>query len=404
MAKIPRIPNALAFAKESEKVGRLDIQGEIGFSWYEDITDAKSFSKAVTALGPVSLIEVHINSVGGSVFDGISMYNTLVQHDAQVHVYIDGVAASIASVIAMAGDKIFMPSNTMLFVHDPLMYTVGNAEELRKDADMLDRAKEALVNSYLRHLKGSSDTVASLMKAETWLTAEEAANTFNNISVLSQKKEVTASLDMHKLGTNIPKQARAFLYEKEEPPKSWLDRVVTCLNRRGFAKAADAVRKDLLNSTEDETQQEENDMTLEEIAALKTELVTETTTIVTHSMEALKQTLIEAKLLPDPAAKEEPKTAIPFEGDPSKPEDVQAHLTKLAQAKGAQILASGDEKQIKTYLASLTPAPVAPAAPVARVQPFGNIPIADMNAGEQAQKQADAKAVVTSMTSFMPKI
>jgi len=401
MSKLAKINNALAIVKESDKVGRLDIQGEIGFSWYEDITDAKSFSKAVDALGPVSLIELHINSPGGSVFDGIAMYNKLVQHPAIVHTYIDGVAASIASVLAMAGDKVYMPSNTMMFVHDPWMYTAGNADELRKDAAMLDTMGTAIVNSYLRHLKGSSDQVAALMKAETWMTAEEAANTFNNVSVLAQKKEVTASLDMHKLGKNIPKEAKAFIYEKEEPSENIIDKVIKCLNRRGFDKAAASVREDLLKMNDKETQPEEKNMTPEEIAALEARILNQTKEAIAPTVsEAVTASLIAAKLIPDPDAKVDVDAPIAFEGDPSKPEDVQAHLDKISAAKAVKIMASGDEKAIKEHMASL--APKNPAASTLR-QPVGNVSTSYIPGDEeQEQKKVDAKDTVSLMVGLMP--
>lgn len=357
--KVARIENAMIIQKDGENIGRMDISGEVGWDFYGDAWDAGYFNEQLKALGDINLIELHINSPGGSVFDGIAIYNALVQHPATVHVYIDGIAASIASVIAMAGDKIYMPSNTMLFIHEPWMYTAGNADDLRKDADMLDKNKDAIVNSYLRHLKGTSDSISEMMKEETWMTAQEAAIHFNNVTILHQEAEVTASIDLHNLGTKakLPKQACAFL-EKEEPKdKEGLGaKIVKHLNRKGFAKAAKTVQADLLELETSKNQQEADDMTDQEKADLKQEIVQASTEATAEAVTtAVTKALIDAKVIPDPEAVVVKDEAIAFEGDPSKREDVLAHQAKLASAEAVKIMASGDAEAIKKHLDSLSP-------------------------------------------------
>ena len=155
------------------------IDGEIVTDEYEDTdTSAAGFRNALKSLGDVKSINLHINSPGGSVFEGIAIYNMLKQNSARINVYIDGLAASIASVIAMSGDAIFMPSNSMMMVHNPWVMAIGNANELRKQADALDQITKSSVQTYLAKAGDKLDekTLTQLMDDETWLTAQEAVD------------------------------------------------------------------------------------------------------------------------------------------------------------------------------------------------------------------------------------
>jgi ATP-dependent Clp protease protease subunit len=135
---------------------------------------AKAFLDELKALGPVAELTVRINSPGGSVFDGVAIYNALKRHDAAITVWVDGIAASIASMIAMAGDEVVMPENAMLVLHDPSGLVVGTAADMRGMADALDRMKAGMVAAY-RDKSGRDDTeIEALMQAETWLSAQEA--------------------------------------------------------------------------------------------------------------------------------------------------------------------------------------------------------------------------------------
>jgi ATP-dependent Clp endopeptidase proteolytic subunit ClpP len=135
---------------------------------------AKAFLDELKALGPMAELTVRINSPGGSVFDGVAIYNALQRHDATITVWIDGIAASIASMIAMAGDEIVMPENAMLVLHDPSGLAMGTAADMRATADALDKMAAAMVAAY-RDKSGAGDAeIEALMAAETWLSAEEA--------------------------------------------------------------------------------------------------------------------------------------------------------------------------------------------------------------------------------------
>ena len=120
-----------------------DIVSESWMSeWYEDDmcpADVKSF---LDELENVNNINIHINSGGGSVFGGLAIYNQLKRYNATITTYIDGLAASIASVIAMAGDKIVMPENALLMIHKPITMCYGNADELQKHIDLLNTCQD----------------------------------------------------------------------------------------------------------------------------------------------------------------------------------------------------------------------------------------------------------------------
>jgi ATP-dependent Clp endopeptidase proteolytic subunit ClpP len=147
------------------------IYDVVGDSWIG--TDAGTFVKQLNAL-KTKKINLRINSPGGSVFDGMAIYNALARHPAEVTSYVDGLAASIASVIALAGKKIVIAENAMMMIHDPSVLAFGKAEELRKSADVLDQIKETIINTYATRTGLKRDEIAQMMTDETWFTAQEA--------------------------------------------------------------------------------------------------------------------------------------------------------------------------------------------------------------------------------------
>lgn len=138
-------------------------------------TSANTFRAELDARPDVSQINIYINSYGGSVFEGTAIYNQLKRHPAHKTVYIDGFACSVASIIAMVGDEIVMPRNALMMVHNMWMCAQGNAAELRKAADDLDKINEAGRAAYLEKAgdKLTPEMIAELEDGETWLTAEE---------------------------------------------------------------------------------------------------------------------------------------------------------------------------------------------------------------------------------------
>ena len=141
-------------------------------------------------------LNIYINSGGGSVFAGIAIYNILKRHSGKKTVYVDGIAASIASVIALAGDEIIIPKNAFFMIHKPWTMCIGNADDLRKEIEVLDTIEQSMLFVYEEHLREEVDikTVAKLMDAETWLTGEQAAEYFN--VTVGDEKQIAACADM----------------------------------------------------------------------------------------------------------------------------------------------------------------------------------------------------------------
>ena len=202
--------------KATNNVAQIDIFGEIvGEKWFDEETSATSFRDALKELGDVSIINLSINSGGGSVFDGIAIYNMLKSHKATVNVYVEGLAASIASVIAMAGDTITMRSGSMMMVHMPWTLSQGNAEEMRKTADTLEKTGDNIVDIYSERTGITSDEIRNIMNDETWLSAEEAVEQ-GWATKLDKKEAVMNSVPKEILGrfSNVPKNVLARVKKK----------------------------------------------------------------------------------------------------------------------------------------------------------------------------------------------
>lgn len=160
---------------KNSTVGELILYGEISdVSWWGDEVTPKQMNDELTALGDVTDINVHINSIGGDVFAGLSINAMLTRHKATITVYIDGVAASIASIIAMAGDKIIMPTGSMMMIHNPKSGCWGDAGDMRGLADVLDKVRDSLVAVYAAKTGLTADELIPLLDAETWMSAEDA--------------------------------------------------------------------------------------------------------------------------------------------------------------------------------------------------------------------------------------
>lgn len=151
-----------------------DIVSE-GWRWGEDETSAVSFRDALKELGDVSAIDLRINSGGGDVFEAVAIHNMIKRHPAQVTAYVDGLAASAASVIAMAADKLIMPANSMLMIHNAWSVFMGDHNAFRKFADDLEKINQSVKRSYLdKNSELSEENLTALMDAETWLSAQES--------------------------------------------------------------------------------------------------------------------------------------------------------------------------------------------------------------------------------------
>ena len=158
---------AIRARAEGAEVSIYDEIGAYGVS-------AKSFLADISALPEDGPLTLRLNSPGGLVFDAVAIYNALKRHAGPVTVWIDGIAASAASYIAMAGDEVVMPENAFLMIHDPSGLVVGTAEDMRAMAAALDKIKARLVAGYVAKSGAPEDDIAALMAKETWLDAAEA--------------------------------------------------------------------------------------------------------------------------------------------------------------------------------------------------------------------------------------
>lgn len=156
--------------------GEIWLYDQIGASFWGDGITAKSFQKDLAALGKVTNIDLRINSPGGDVFEGFAIYNQLAQHPATIDVYVDGVAASIASIIAMAGDKIKMAKNSMMMIHNPQGVAIGDEREMDRVKALLGQVKANLTTTYVGRTGNKAADVANWMDEETWFTAEAAVD------------------------------------------------------------------------------------------------------------------------------------------------------------------------------------------------------------------------------------
>lgn len=213
MMKTRNIKDFLNIKNLGEKA-ELHFYGEIVCDEWEKWSDLDTCPEDV--LNYLSKIEnskeldIYINSGGGSVFAGLGIYNILKRHKGRKTVYVDGLAGSIASIIAMVGDEIIVPSNSFIMIHKPLCGVCGNANDMREMADTLDRIEEGLINTYKTKLKDNVniETIKAMVNAETWLTGEEASKYFN-ITVTEANKMI-AKVDTNLLNSykNVPENLK----------------------------------------------------------------------------------------------------------------------------------------------------------------------------------------------------
>ena len=180
----------------------LYIYGDIvSHKWDDTDVTVKDFAEDLKALGDLKTLNIYLNSLGGSVFQGQAIYSILKRHSAHKNVYIDGIAASIASVIAMAGDTILMPKNAMVMIHNPWTFVMGNSADLRKEADALDKIRESMIVAYMDKIqdKTSEEQLAELLDAETWLSAQDCFDRGFCDEILDAKEIAASCLDSEML-------------------------------------------------------------------------------------------------------------------------------------------------------------------------------------------------------------
>ena len=185
--------------------GELWVYGDITDEkwWDSDVTPA-GIRDALSAMGTIGTLNLRINSAGGSVFAGNAIINIIASYkkksSVKVHAYIDGIAASMGSNIPMVADYIYAADNALYMLHKPSTFAYGNADDLEKAKQVLDKAEETLVNNYMRHFTGTEDELRQLLADETWLTAEEAL-AYGLCDEVIESVKVAASAKSIKYGT-----------------------------------------------------------------------------------------------------------------------------------------------------------------------------------------------------------
>lgn len=200
-------------AADGAEVVIYDAIGAFGLS-------AKAFTDELKRLTAAKTLQVRINSPGGDVFEGLAIHNALARHPARKVVTIDGIAASIASVVAMAGDEIVMPENAMLMLHNPSGAVIGRAQEMRQMADALDKIRASMTSVYAGRTGRDPEDIERLMDGETWLGAGEAVE-LGFADRIEPPVRMAARFDLSVFG-NLP-PALAALSRVREPIEEHLN-------------------------------------------------------------------------------------------------------------------------------------------------------------------------------------
>ena len=203
-----------------EQIGNeanINIYGDISSYSYEgSAPSAKALTAALEELTDVSKINVYINSYGGEVAEGLAIYNALKRHKAKIVTYCDGFAASIASVIFMAGDERIMNASSLLMIHNAWTFAQGNAEQLRKQADDLEKITQASVEAYKAHSTLTEEEIKTLMDNEEWITPKEALE-YGFATAIEEAEKSVASQHAFSRIFELVKAQREKAADEEKP-------------------------------------------------------------------------------------------------------------------------------------------------------------------------------------------
>lgn len=242
---------------KGKKKAEVLIYEQIGKDFWDGSgVTAKGFVEDLAKLGELDEITVRINSPGGSVSDGIAIYNALKQNPAKVTVHVDAAAYSIASVIAMAGDQILMAANAMMMIHDPWSIVVGNADEMRRAASILDINAGVLASTYAARTGKSVDEIRELMKAETWMTAQQAVE-MGFADEAMEALPMAASFDLSRF-RNVPDAVLAMSARSDvpnDPKEDLMPTPATSATPADITAAQEQARKDALKAEQHRREQ-----------------------------------------------------------------------------------------------------------------------------------------------------
>nr|WP_310795786.1 head maturation protease, ClpP-related [Heyndrickxia oleronia] len=193
LKKIPHKFNVVT--DQNNKVTKMTIYGIIGDSWWEDSTSATDIDQALNEAGTNDII-INLNSPGGDAYDGIAIHNRLKRHEGKVTIFVDGWACSAASIIALSADELIMGNGSMFMIHEAATGIWGKKGDLLKEADMLSKLDESLIDIYMTKANVDRDKMVELIEAETWFSAEETmdigfADKIESLSNTSSQEGIT---------------------------------------------------------------------------------------------------------------------------------------------------------------------------------------------------------------------
>lgn len=207
--------------KAKNDSGEMYIYGDIADEkWFDEDVTPKSIRDALSELGAVKNLDIHINSYGGSCVAGNAIINILdnyrKKNGTSLNVYIEGIAASMGSGIASVGDKVYMASNSLFMIHRPLCMAYGNADELEKTIEILQKTEDGLIQNYMRRFNGTEDELRQMLSDETWFTADEAKE-WGFVDEVIDGVKVAASAKGIKIGEQVFENKVADMIKNKYP-------------------------------------------------------------------------------------------------------------------------------------------------------------------------------------------
>lgn len=225
------MPKWFNVKKKDDDTGEVYIYGEIvDEKWFSTDVTPTDFIEELKNLGDIDYIDLYVNSYGGNVYAGIAIYNILKRHKAVITAHVDGIAASIASVVIQSADEIRIPKTAMIMVHKPWSIAIGDADEMKKVSEILDQIQVNIEEAFLERGKVNEKKLKDFINNETWFTGEEAVKE-GFADTIEPNKKVNASMKNDKIFINkqeintdhfkhFPKEKFEFVEDKPEDDKT----------------------------------------------------------------------------------------------------------------------------------------------------------------------------------------
>ncbi|MGM0807536.1 MAG: head maturation protease, ClpP-related [Bacillota bacterium] len=207
-------------AETSGDTTEITIYGDIGESWWGESVSANDIKDALKDVESET-ITIRLNSPGGDAFDGIAIYNQLKNHKAKVIGYIDGLAASAASIIAMACDELIMNTGSMMMIHEASTFTWGTKADIKKTLNALEGVDKSIAEIYMTKYNGEREDLNALVEGETWFTASEAVEVglANKVNVVEDPKDDENIENLKSLIFNMQEEIKQLKNTKEKEPE-----------------------------------------------------------------------------------------------------------------------------------------------------------------------------------------